>query len=105
MQLTTDFACVFAKHPLDVGLAECDLDWETVKELLQVRDVAKSLLPGSDYEDPTIEPTRQTLDQSLNLQGKARVLADELLHLVENDQRQRQFISAEKQRLTRHALQ
>ena len=70
-----------------VGQLDCDV--ETPDDLLENRRAGKCGLACRHQHDPSLELFRQRLRHLLHADRAVGIFADELLRLVENDQRQR----------------
>ena len=85
-------------HRLDVGIGQLHVDREAALQAVQRRGAGQRRLTGADEQQAVAEPLAARLDHLLDDVGAVGVLADVLLHLVENDRRRRQR-AAGRQRL------
>ena len=86
---------VLAKHDLshdrlDVAALQLDLHREAVLEAGQHLVGRQRRLAGGDHEEPALELARESLDDVLHLQQELDVIAEVLLHLVDDEQGQRE---------------
>jgi len=85
-----------ADDGVHVGFAEIDPHLEAAEELLQVLKLVERLLAGADQQQAPVEIRGEALGDVLHVQHAVRIVLEELLDLVEHDQRERQFLSAEQ---------
>jgi hypothetical protein len=76
---------------LDVGVGELDLHREAVLDLLEDGRPRERRLPGRDEENARAEPLREALGEVVHLGAAGGVLADPLLDLVEDEEREREL--------------
>ena len=83
-------------HPADdrfhVVVREFHVDGETALQALQRRRSRKRGLAGTDEQHPVAEALAAGFDHFLNHEGALRVIADVLLHFVQDDGRARHAI-------------
>ena len=80
-----------ADDGLDVVVGQLDGEREPVDELLQCGRGREGALAGGDEEHPALEPRRAALHDVLHAQRLVVVVADVLLHLIEDDEGERQL--------------
>ena len=86
-------------HRLDVGIGQLHVDREAALQAVQRRGAGQRRLTGADEQQAVAEPLAARLDHLLDDVGAVGVLADVLLHFVEDDRRRRQRAAAGRQRL------
>ena len=78
-------------HPADdrfhIVVREFHIDGEAALQALQRRRSRKRGLPGADEQHPVAEALAAGLNQLLHHEGAVRILADVLLHFVQDDGR------------------
>ncbi len=110
LELAGDLAFVFGNQQFDIGLFvfsllqdngadnlfnvvvfEVDLDGEAAHQALEVRHVVEGALARADDHQAAIHLFAQGFDDFLNIEGGLRVQTDELLHLIEYQERAGHF--------------
>ena len=79
----------FADNRIHVGFAEVDTHLEAAQQLLKILKLIQSLPAAADEEQPPIEISGEAFGDILHIQDAPRIVFEELLDLIEDDQCQR----------------